>query len=163
MHDARVIQYKREIKILKEKVELQSELNRSLEKSNHSLQDKLESYKKRCSDLQKNLDDKDQHLNEVVASLTQAHQVLVYTHVHTTLTSMCAHCTEAKHNTAQEQEGLVQQLQLAPRHQVAFHGESLPHAAALSFTPRAGKREPFDGRVSADAAPDAALHDGAHG
>jgi len=65
---------KRELKKLKERVELQTELNRQLEKDKNHLISQLDSYRKRCSDLQKNLDDKDQHLNEVVASLTQNHK-----------------------------------------------------------------------------------------
>ena len=74
-NDARIIQFMREIKELKEKVELQTELNRQLEKDKNELQSQLDSYKKRCSDLQKNLDDKDNHLNEVVATLTAQHSV----------------------------------------------------------------------------------------
>lgn len=79
-NDPRVIQFLREIRQLKEKVELQTELNRKLEESNNRLQSELESYKQKASDLQRNLDDKDQHLNEVVASLTQSHQVLYIHH-----------------------------------------------------------------------------------
>eukprot|EP01084_Bolivina_argentea_P160116 278845_1 len=73
INDPRVIQYKREINQLKEKIELQTELNRQLERDKADLQSQLDGYKKRCVDLQKNLDDKDQHLNEVVASLTMQH------------------------------------------------------------------------------------------
>lgn len=76
LNDARVIQFKREIKQLKEKVELQTEYTRKLEQEKSELTAKLESYKRRCSDLQKNLDDKDQHLNEVLSSVTAEHSVM---------------------------------------------------------------------------------------
>eukprot|EP01083_Nonionella_stella_P027369 75354_1 len=72
-NDPRVVQYIREIKQLKQKVELQTQLNRQLERDKNKLESKLESYRNRCSDLQKNLDDKDAHLNSVVASLTKSH------------------------------------------------------------------------------------------
>ena len=84
LYDARIIQYKREIKQLKEKIELQTELNRQLERDKNELSSKLESYKKKCSDLQKNLDDKDQHLNEVLMGIAAQHSVnhhLQYVHI----------------------------------------------------------------------------------
>ena len=68
VYDARVIQFKREIKQLKEKIELQTELNRQLERDKSDLLSKLESYKRRCSDLEKSLNDKDSHLTEVLDS-----------------------------------------------------------------------------------------------
>ena len=75
-NDARVIQFTREIKELKEKIELQTEYTRKLEQEKSELTAKLESYKRRCSDLQKNLDDKDQHLNEVLSTVTAEHSVM---------------------------------------------------------------------------------------
>ena len=76
LNDARIIQFKREIKQLKEKIELQAEYTRKLEKDNNELASKLESYKRRCSDLQKTLDDKDQHLNDVLSKITAEHSVM---------------------------------------------------------------------------------------
>ena len=74
-NDARVVQFAREIKQLKEKIELQTEYTRKLEQEKTELTAKLESYKRRCSDLQKNLDDKDQHLNEVLSTAVAEHSV----------------------------------------------------------------------------------------
>ena len=75
LNDARVIQFKREINQLKQKIEAQTIYTRELEEEKSELAAKLESYKRRCSDLQKNLDDKDHHLNDVLSKITAEHSV----------------------------------------------------------------------------------------